>query len=343
MAGRGAWRKRPRRWPPPPAAARRASRRRCAWRSWARAARHASRASEPRSRLSCSVSSRCSRASSACAASSASRGSVSREQVLEPAQRDLGLADPAERVLAGGAQRAHPGRLLDEGAALGGGGLDDGVDVVLGDDGVAALGQPGGAEHPLDVAQPDAVAVEPELAVAVADDAPADRHLDVLDRQPAVLVVEDQLDLGEAHARAAVAARVDDLVHARAAQLAGVGLAERPADGVDEVALAAAVGADDGGDARLEGDLAAAGEGLEPGDDDAAQPHPVDSPGADRASVNIWWSPAARPQYRRVMRVGARRRSRAPAAAVAAPGALARRRRRRLGGAAPAPRAGRRR
>src|SRR5262249_25643317 len=85
----------------------------------------------------------------------------------------------------------------------------------------------------------------------------------VMSRETAVLVVDDEVDCGHAHRRAALAPVVDDLVHAGAAELAGVGLAERPADGVDEVRLAAAVGADDGRDAGVKVEVGPPGEGLE--------------------------------------------------------------------------------
>ena len=52
----------------------------------------------------------------------------------------------------------------------------------------------------------------------------------------------------------------DHVLHALAAQALGALLAEHPRDGVDDVALAAAVGADDGGDAGVEGELGAIGE-----------------------------------------------------------------------------------
>jgi hypothetical protein len=233
-----------------------------AWRSWARAARQDSRASEPRSSPR---------------RSARARFGVG-EQVLHAQQAGLDLGDPLQGVLARGAHGAHPGRLLDEHAALLGAGLDDAVDVVLGDHGVAGLGEPGGSEHALQVAQADPAAVEPVLAVAVAHHPALDGHLGLVHGQPAVLVVEGEHHLGHPHRRLALAAGVDHLVHAGAAQLAGVGLAERPADGVDQVALAAAVGADHGGDAGFEVDLAAPGEGLEAGQRDTAKPHRGDSP-----------------------------------------------------------------
>ena len=60
-----------------------------------------------------------------------------------------------------------------------------------------------------------------------------------------------------------LAPREDQVLHLLAAQLLGALLAEHPADGVGDVALAAAVGADDGVDPGAEMHLGAVEEGLE--------------------------------------------------------------------------------
>ena len=65
---------------------------------------------------------------------------------------------------------------------------------------------------------------------------------------------------------ARIAAAENDVLHLVAAQALGALLAKHPRDGVGDVALAAAVGADDGGDALVEGKLRAIGEGFESGD-----------------------------------------------------------------------------
>src|SRR5207302_5571199 len=72
-------------------------------------------------------------------------------------------------------------------------------------------------------------------------------------------------------------AGVHHLVHALAPELAGIRLPERPPHGIDEIALATAVGSDDGGDPAVERHLGTRRERLKPGDDDAAQSHPPDS------------------------------------------------------------------
>ena len=84
---------------------------------------------------------------------------------------------------------------------------------------------------------------------------------------------EMQLDLGRADGPAAVAAREDHVLHALAAQALGALLAEDPRDGVDDVALAAAVGADDGGHPVVEHQVGPFGKALEPGDGELMQSH----------------------------------------------------------------------
>ena len=76
-------------------------------------------------------------------------------------------------------------------------------------------------------------------------------------------VVEDHADLGHAEAAPAGGAVEDDVGHLAAAQAAGALLAQHPADGIDDVALARAVGPDDGSDARREVERRLVGERLE--------------------------------------------------------------------------------
>src|SRR5262249_55432136 len=158
-------------------------------------------------------------------------------------------ADAIEGVVARRPQAADAGRLLDQRPALSGSGLDDGVDVVLGDDAVPGLGQARRPQQPRDVAEAHAGAVEAVLAVGAAGHPAADLDLGVLHLEAAGLVVEGDVHRGHAQLRPSRTPVVDHLLHAGAAQLTRVGLAQHPADGVDEVGLAAAVGADDGGDA----------------------------------------------------------------------------------------------
>ena len=82
-----------------------------------------------------------------------------------------------------------------------------------------------------------------------------------------------QPHFGRAGRLARVAAAEDHVLHAVAAQALGALLAEHPGQRVDDVALAAAVRPDDGGDALFEGQLGPIGKALEAGDFETLQPH----------------------------------------------------------------------
>ena len=72
---------------------------------------------------------------------------------------------------------------------------------------------------------------------------------------------------------ARVAAAEDHVFHLLAAQALGALLAHHPGDGVGDVALAAAVRADDGGDALVEGQLGAIGKRFEAVDFETFKTH----------------------------------------------------------------------
>ncbi len=76
-------------------------------------------------------------------------------------------------------------------------------------------------------------------------------------------VGERDADFGHAERLAVVGAVEDAVFHLGAAEGLGALLAEHPADGVGDVALAAAVRADDGGHARLEFELGLVRKALE--------------------------------------------------------------------------------
>ena len=82
-----------------------------------------------------------------------------------------------------------------------------------------------------------------------------------------------QAHLGGGAGLAGIAAVEDDVFHLLAAQALGALLAEHPRNGVGDVALAAAVGADDGGDALVEGQLRAVGKRLEAGNLETFEAH----------------------------------------------------------------------
>ena len=161
----------------------------------------------------------------------------------------LGLALPV--LVVGGA-----GGLLEEGPLLERLGGDERADGALFDDEVLGFADGVFPELFLDVPEADALAVEAVLALAGAEDAVGDGHL-------AVLAAEREDDVGHADGRAFGVAVEDDVVGPVAADRPLAVAAEDPEEGVDEVALARAVGADDGRDAGVEDDLGPVDERLE--------------------------------------------------------------------------------
>ena len=93
-------------------------------------------------------------------------------------------------------------------------------------------------------------------------------------------ILERDRHFGHAHGLAAFGALEDDVGHLGAAQALGALVAEHPLDGVHNVGLAAAVGADDAGQPRVELELGAVGEGLEATGDETLEAHEI-SPSSD--------------------------------------------------------------
>ncbi len=168
---------------------------------------------------------------------------------------------------------ADPRRLLEERAALFGRHAQRTVDQPLADDGVGTLAQPGLREEIDDILQAHPLAIDDVFVVAVAIGAP--RHLDLgeVDGNLAGAVVQRDGDLGQVETRLFVAAREDDVTRLARAQQAEALLAQTPAHCIDNVALAAAVRADDGRHPRVKDELGAAGKRLEALDNDALDSH----------------------------------------------------------------------
>ena len=184
-------------------------------------------------------------------------------EVLDAGQVGLHRVELAQRLLLALAVLEHAGGLLDERPAVLGARVQDGVELALADDDVHLAADAGVGQQLLDVEQAAGVAVDGVFALARPEHQPADRDLGVVDRQRAVGVVDGQRHLGPAQRRPGGGAGEDDVLHLAAAQRLGAVLAHDPGQGVDDVGLAGAVGADDAGDARLEAQGGRGGEGLE--------------------------------------------------------------------------------
>ena len=159
-----------------------------------------------------------------------------------------------------------PRRLLEEVAQILRLGLDDPRDHPLLDDRVAAGAEPGAVKYVHHVAPPAPRSVQPVRGLSFAHELAAHRDLVVRGEaaaDPAVQVVEDQLDARAAHRLARPRSVEHDVRHGVAAQAARRDLAHHPADRVDDVGLAAAVRPDDPDDVAGELDGGGIDEGLE--------------------------------------------------------------------------------
>ena len=195
------------------------------------------------------------------------------DDVREAGEVLVGRLELAERLAAVGAEAGDAGRLLEDRAAVLGAGGEDRVDLALGHHGVGRRADARVHEEALDVAEAAGRAVDEVLALAGAEDAAGDGDLVVLEAELLLAVGEGDGDLGHAEGLVLVGAGEDDVGHRAAAQGGGALLAEDPADGVRDVGLAAAVGADDGGDAGLEDEARLLREALEAVDFDGLEIH----------------------------------------------------------------------
>ena len=121
----------------------------------------------------------------------------------------------------------------------------------------------------MDVAAADRDVVDVVRRIAVARQHALDRDLGVLAplaADAAQAVVEVQLDRRAADRLALAGAVEDDVLHRLAAQRRGLRLAQHPAHGVDDVGLAAAVGADDADELSGRRDRRGVDERLEAGE-----------------------------------------------------------------------------
>ena len=161
------------------------------------------------------------------------------------------------------AELGDTGSFLEDLTPVGAFDRKDLVDAALADHRIAVPAQAGVHEQLMDVLEPHSLAVDKKLAFAAAVIPAGDHHLAVLDGKTAVGIVHHQRDLAEAHGAAAGGAAEDDVLHLAAPEGLCALLPQHPADCVHNVALSAAVGADDGGDTPAELHHGLVGKGLE--------------------------------------------------------------------------------
>ena len=185
------------------------------------------------------------------------------------ANAGLGLA-PALLVL-GDARR-----LLQEESQILRARLDEAGDHALFDDGVTARPQTGAEKKVLDVPPPATGTVEEVIGLTVAADLALDGDLGILGvlaAGRAIAVVEQEFNAGQTDGLTAGGAVEDDIGHGLAAQHLGRGLTHDPAHGIDDIRLAAAIGADDSAQIARKEHGGRVHEGLETGKLDLLQAH----------------------------------------------------------------------
>lgn len=182
--------------------------------------------------------------------------------VLHAQKVGLRVRELLHRLALAVAELRDARRLLEEGAAVLRAAVEDILHTVLADDAHAVVADARVGKELVDILEAAAGAVDEVLALPAAVEPARHRHLAEVHGQRAV-VVEDQRDLRDVEWPPLRRAREDDVLRARAAQVADVLLAEHPAHGIRDIALATAVRADNRRDAVVEfyGDLV--GKGLE--------------------------------------------------------------------------------
>jgi hypothetical protein len=144
--------------------------------------------------------------------------------------------------------------------------IDDFADLPLTDEGRRARAGGSVCKEQLHVARADFAAVDAIGRTRLALDAAGDfEHVGIVElgRGLAVGVIDHDHDFGGIARRAVRGAREDHLIHVLRAHRLGGAFAHRPAQRLDDVGLAAAVGADDAGEPRFDHELGGLYERLE--------------------------------------------------------------------------------
>ena len=133
---------------------------------------------------------------------------------------------------------------------------------ALADDSMGASAQARPIQQFVHVLEADAATIDVVFILAGTIGPTGDLHFVEVDGQPVVAIIQQDADLGHAHAGALIRPREDHVLGLFASQ-DRIGLfAHDPADGIGNVAFAAAVGADNGGDVAIEDDFGFIGKGF---------------------------------------------------------------------------------
>ncbi len=185
----------------------------------------------------------------------------------------FGVVELAEGFFFLGFEFGDAGGFFEDSAAVFGLRGKEHVDLALGHDGVGGAADTGAGEEVVDVFEAADGAVDAVFGAAIPEDAAADGDFVVVDAEGLLAIGHGEDDFGHADGFAFVGAVEDDVGHFVATEGFGGGFAEDPADGVDDVGFAAAIGADDAGDAFVEVELGFVSEGLEAVDEEGLEVH----------------------------------------------------------------------
>ncbi len=186
-------------------------------------------------------------------------------EVVLHARKVLGCAlELAQGLLALLLVFADARGLLEHDAALLGLVREDAVDHLGLDEAVGGGTHPRIVEQVMDVLEAAGLVVDEVFGLPVPERPAGDHDLGVFAGKHAFIVVDEQAHLGHVQGLALRGAGEDDVLHLAGPQGLGALLAQHPADGIDDIGLAAAVGTHHRGDAfAREIDLHLVGEGLE--------------------------------------------------------------------------------
>ncbi len=223
------------------------------------------------------------------------------DDVVEPRQVLLRGFELELRRAAPGLVLRDAGGFLDQLAPIGRPRAEDHADLALLDDGVG-LGAEARIHHQfVDVPEAALVPVDQVLALTGAEQPAGHLHIArehrrghlgegvvavrtrpgrrglvahlLLERRRHHHAAQLQPYLRRAGGLAGIGPAEDDVLHLLATQALGALLAEDPGQGIGDVALAAPVGPDDGGDAFVEGELRSVGKGFETGQFESFEAH----------------------------------------------------------------------
>ena len=203
-------------------------------------------------------------------------------QIVQPLEIGQRGAHAQFGLVSAPVQAGDAARLLEDPAPVLRLGADQFGNLALADEGrrIGPAGSVG--EQDLNIAGADLTAIDAIGRAFPTIDAPGDfQHRMGVERRrrPALGVVDGQGDLGVVAGRPPARTGKDHVVHALAAHGLGRGGAHHPAQGLQEVGLAAAVGADDAGQAGLDAEVRGIDEGLEARKPQAGEVHGATSAG----------------------------------------------------------------